>query len=60
MDGPRDFHTKWNKSDRKRQISYDMTCIIKQWHKWTYLQNRNKLTGIENKQMVTKEEGGAG
>ena len=22
MDGPRDYHTKWNKSDRERQISY--------------------------------------
>ena len=25
MDGPRDFHTKWSKSDRERQISYDIT-----------------------------------
>ena len=22
MDGPRDYHTKWNKSDRERQILY--------------------------------------
>ena len=22
MDGPRDYHIVWNKSDRKRQISY--------------------------------------
>ena len=22
MDGPRDYHTKWNKSDKERQISY--------------------------------------
>ena len=22
MDGPRDYHTKWSKSDRERQISY--------------------------------------
>ena len=27
MDGPRDDHTKWNKSDRERQISYDITCM---------------------------------
>ena len=23
MGGPRDYHTKWSKSDRERQISYD-------------------------------------
>ena len=22
MDGPRDYHTKWSKSDKERQISY--------------------------------------
>ena len=27
MDGPRDYHTKWSKSDRKRQISYDITYM---------------------------------
>ena len=25
MDGPRDYHIKWSKSDRERQISYDIT-----------------------------------
>ena len=24
MDGPRDWHTEWSNSDRKRQISYDI------------------------------------
>ena len=24
MDGPRDYHTKWRKSDREKQISYDI------------------------------------
>ena len=28
MNGPRDYHTKWSKSDRERQISYD---IIYMW-----------------------------
>ena len=27
MDGPRDYHTKWNKSDRERQILYDITFM---------------------------------
>ena len=66
MDGPRDYHTKWSKSDRERQISYDITymwnLIFKKWDKWTYLQNRNRLTDIENKLTVTKgeKEGGWG
>ena len=25
MDGTRDYHTKWSKSDREIQISYDIT-----------------------------------
>ena len=27
MDGPRDYHNKWNKSDRERQIAYVAICI---------------------------------
>ena len=27
MDGPRDDHTKWSKSDRERQISHDITYV---------------------------------
>ena len=40
MDGLRDYHTKWNKSDRKIQISYDVTSMwpLKSWYKGTYLQ----------------------
>ena len=60
MGGPRDYHTKWSKSDSGRQISYDIThmwtLILKKRYKWTYLQNRNRLTDIENKHMVTKGE----
>ena len=47
-DGPRDDHTKSSKSDRERQISYDSTYTeYKKIYKWTYLQNRNRLTNIE-------------
>ena len=28
-DGPRDYHIKWSKSDRERQIPYD---IIYKWN----------------------------
>ena len=61
MDGPRDYHTKRSKSDRERQL-YDITYTwnLKRWYKWTYLQNRNRLTGIENKLIVTKGEEGGG
>ena len=27
MDGPRDYHTKWSKPDRKRQMSYDIAYM---------------------------------
>ena len=56
MDGPRDYHTKWNKQDRERQISYNITHMwnLKKRQKWIYSQNRNRLTDIENKLMVTK------
>ena len=27
MDGPRDYHTKWSKSEKERQIHYDITYM---------------------------------
>ena len=59
MNGPGGYHPKWSKSDRERQISYDITHMwnLKKKYKWTYIQNRNKSTDIENKLMVTKGEG---
>ena len=59
VDGPRDYYTKWSKSDRERQIPYDITYMWnlkkkKKMIQMTYLQNRNRLTDIENKLMVTK------
>ena len=27
MDGPREYHTEWSKSDRERQILYDITYM---------------------------------
>ena len=60
MDGPRDYHTKWRKSEREGQIPYKITYMwtLKKWYKWTYLQNGNKLIDIENNLMVIK--GGKG
>ena len=54
MDGPRDCHTEWSKSDR--QISYDIAYMwnLKKGYKWTYLQNKNRVTDVEKKLMVTR------
>ena len=46
-------------------MSNDITCMwnLKKQYKWAYLQNRNRLTDIGKKFMVTKEEneqGGGG
>ena len=27
MDGPRDCHTEWSKSDRERELSYDIAYM---------------------------------
>ena len=57
MEGSRAYHTKWSKSERE---IYDITYMwnIKKWYKWTYLQNRNRFTDIENKHIVDKGERG--
>ena len=36
MDGPRDYQTKWSKSDRKRQISSDIAYM------WNLKKNNTK------------------
>ena len=63
MNGPGDYHTKWSKSDRERQISYDITYmwnLKKKLYKWTYRQNRNRFTELENKLRVMGEGSGGG
>ena len=39
MDGPRDYHTKWSKSDRERQILYVISYMknLKNWSKRFYI-----------------------
>ena len=55
MDTTRDYHTKWSKSERERQIPYDLLYVgSKIWHKRTYLRNRNRLTDIENRLVFAK------
>ena len=56
-DAPRDSHTKRSKAKGKKQITYHLYAESKTWHKWTYLQNTNRLTDIENRLVVAKAEG---
>ena len=37
MDGPRDYHTKWSKSERDRKILYDITFM------WNLKNDTNEL-----------------
>ena len=43
----------------QRQISYDITYMwnLKQGYKWTCQQNRNRVTDVENKLIVTEGKG---
>ena len=36
MDGPRAYHTKWSKSEKERQIPYDITYM------WNLKNNTNE------------------
>ena len=59
MDGPRDYPIKWSKSEKDKYYMISLICGIKKSYKWTYLQNRNRLTDIENKlRLPTGKEGG--
>ena len=59
MDGPRDCCAEWSQT-QTNIIWYQLYVESKkknkqkQWYKWTYLQNRNRITDVENKILVTK------
>ena len=56
VDGPRDCHTEWSKSEREKQILYINAYMwnLEKWCRWTGLQGRNRDTDVENKGMDTK------
>ena len=59
MDEPRDYHTKWSKSDRERQISYDVTYM------WNLKYDTNELiykieTGSRHRKQTYGYERGKG
>ena len=58
-DGPRNYHTKWTKSGRERQMSY----ITNMWNLKKLIQmnlftNRNRFTDLENECMLTRGRSG--
>ena len=59
MDGPRECHTEWNKSDKEGEILYDIPCMwnlkINDTNELAYKTER--LTDLENKLMVASGEG---
>ena len=59
VDGPRDCHTKWSKSEREKQM-YIHTYMwnLEKWYRWTNLQSRNRDTDIKNVQIPRGEKGG--
>ena len=56
VDGPTDCHRVWNKSERKKQISYINAYMwnLEKWYRWTGLQGRKRDTDVGNKRMDTK------
>ena len=60
MDGPGCYHTKWSNPEKGKYLNITYMWNLKEGYKQTNLQNRNKLTDIKNKLMITKEEGGEG
>jgi len=58
MDGPRDYHTKWSKSDRERQIYYitHMWNLIFKNDKNQLMYKTERDLQILKTNMVTKGE----
>ena len=54
VEGTRDCHTGWGKSERDKLIKCGLYVGSREWWRWTYLQSRNRVTDIENKLRVTK------
>ena len=62
MDTSRDSHAEWTQIEKDKYYDISYMWNLKKWYKWTYLQNRNRVTDVENKFMVNwggknKEEG---
>ena len=57
MGGPRDYHTKWSKTEKDKY--YVISLICGTWKKVQMnFQNRNRPTDIENKHVYQREKWG--
>ena len=56
VDGPREGHIDWSKSEKEKQISCINTCMwnLEKQYRQSYLQSRNRDTNTEDKYMDTK------
>ena len=57
MHGPRDCHTEWSKSEREREISYNIACMWNLMVQMNFLESKYN-ENIDNKFMITKGEKG--
>ena len=62
VDGSRDCHTEWSKSEREKNISYINACMwnLEKWYRWTGLQGRNRQRCREQTCTPKGENGGDG
>ena len=62
VDGPRDCHTEWSKSEGEKQISYINASMwnLEEWYIWASLQDRNRDTDVETNVWTPREESGGG
>ena len=69
VDGPRDWHTEWSKSEREKQISYFNHILsyfnaymwnLEKWYRWSYLQSRSRDTHVKDKHTDTNSGNRAG
>ena len=62
MDGPGDYHTKWSKSDRERQISHDITYMWNLKRKMIQMNlfTKQKQTHRHRKQTYSYQRGKVG
>ena len=60
MDGTRDSHTKWSKSEREKQIPYDITYIWNLIYSTFESSTEKKLMDMENRFVVAEGVGWTG
>ena len=57
IDTTRDYHIKWSQKEKGKYLMISLYVESKIGHKRIYLRNRNRLTDIENRNMVACVEG---